>query len=186
MKVVFTELYERSFASIISKRAVERVIREPDKIEELDAGDGSTIVTRSKLLSDPERGDHYAVVSTIDRGDQAIFQGGFRIRQDVVATPETLTPSGLLEALANRCGQELQAGNTRGNYIEHAELHVASANAGTVFGALKIPQIEGRPWITTGRTRFDPEQDGFRMTVEQFFCVDRLEYLKWWYEGVPR
>lgn len=183
MRAIFSELYERSFTSIISKRAVERVIREPDKVEELDTGDGGKIVTRSKLLHDPERGEHYAVVTTIDRDDRAVFQLGFRLRPDVADSPADISPSGLLEALANRCGQEMKVGDTRMSYIDHVEIHVASATVRTVFTELDIPRVEGRPWITVGRVRFDREQDGYRMTLEHYFCIDRLEYLKWWNRG---
>ena len=66
MRVRFDAAYDEPFKTIVSKRAVDRIVNASDKIESVDTGDKRISSIWSKLVQDEKRGPHFTVVMAID------------------------------------------------------------------------------------------------------------------------
>ena len=187
LRIVFGQSYANSSTSIISKRACERVIREPDEVERVEADPGGkAIVARAKRLNDPDRGPYIGIVTTIDEGDVVTVAGGFRIPPSLAEKAGGLEPSRLLRELALECGIPLNVNGQVTRYIDQAFVDVDSTSDLALLRALEVPKVEGQPWIIQGR-RTQPAKttEGYKVEIRDFFCLDRLLYLQWLYGNEP-
>ena len=184
MRINFAQSYSESFTTIISKRGAERVVNNPDKIDSIETEEGQPrIVTRSKLVQDQELGAHFFVVTSIDDQDVVTVTGGFRIRTDVAENSDSLSPVQLLKSLAKQVGEHLIVGDSPTTFIDHEEIQVRRMDFNDLIRILGVPMTEGQPWVILGAARFRKYDGGYIAELQNFFCVNRLKYLKWWQEA---
>ena len=116
---------------------------------------------------------------SIDEGDTVSIMGGFRIRRDVVEDADSLNPTALLKALANRVGEDLNIGGSAQKFIDYAQVRVPRMDFQAVHQSLNLPE-EGQPWVYLGSVRFRKSRyDEYVAELKDFFCINRFKYLKW-------